>query len=125
MDAIALGREGNPHQADWIVGTRWKIQRFFYVDTAQSEGGVVVVGRIFGNARDLKLARWGGPLSAPDGCRVNRNNRIVLVVSQHPLAGAIDLDPRDLPWQRLALNVGDNNLCAGTVERGVRVELAQ
>jgi hypothetical protein len=41
------------------------------------------------------------------------------------LAGAIDLDPRDLPWQRLALNVGDNNLCAGTVERGVRVELAQ
>src|SRR3954452_8225817 len=52
VDAVAFGGKCDPHQADWIIGPRRKVEGLLYIDAAQIERRVVVIGGIFGNARD-------------------------------------------------------------------------
>ena len=67
-----MGREGDPYLADRVVGARREIQRFLHIDAAQIECLIVVIGRIFGNARNFELARWRGPLRAADSMAPRR-----------------------------------------------------
>jgi hypothetical protein len=61
MDAVPFRRKRDPHETDGIVRARRKIERLFlHMDTAQIERRVVVIGRIFGNARDLNAPEGDG-----------------------------------------------------------------
>src|SRR5689334_12776142 len=57
VDPITLRRERDPHETNRIVGPWRKVQGLLNMDASEIQGGVVVVGGILRDTRDLELAR--------------------------------------------------------------------
>src|SRR5262245_11758221 len=89
------------------------------------EGGIVVVGRIFGDGGDLHVTSWRWSLRAADCGGIGGHNAAVSSIGEHALAGGVDLDACDFSWKLIALHVSDDDLRSGAVEAGSRIEPAQ
>src|SRR5215510_14969773 len=91
VNAVALGRQSNPHYPDGVIRSRRQIQRLLYIDATQIERWVIMVGGIICDACDLELAQWGRPLATANGCRVDRDDAVVFGVRKYALPSRINL----------------------------------
>lgn len=64
MDSIALAREPDPRQPDWVVGARFDSERLVCLDALEMIFGIVVISGVLFDYRNLQSAGGSGLLIA-------------------------------------------------------------